>query len=92
MIKVADIKPIHGRVLVKPDTPRAVTEVGIVIPEIARKRPQQGTVIAVGTAVRELKPKDKVKYFTLAGDQAEITTDIGKCYFMSELEIIGTVE
>jgi len=48
-IIVAKIRPIGDRVVVKPAAKEEVTKSGIVIPDTAKEKPQEGTVIAVGS-------------------------------------------
>jgi chaperonin GroES len=45
---VANIRPVGDRVVVKPAAREEVTKSGIVIPDTAKEKPQEGTVIAVG--------------------------------------------
>jgi chaperonin GroES len=42
------LKPLGGRVLVKPSESEAKSSGGIILPDSAQKRPQEGKVIAVG--------------------------------------------
>ena len=42
------IKPLEDRVLVRPDEAEMTTASGIVIPDTAKEKPQEGTVLAVG--------------------------------------------
>ncbi len=42
------LKPLGDHIVVKPGPEEEVTRGGIVLPDMARKRPQEGTVIAVG--------------------------------------------
>jgi chaperonin GroES len=44
-------KPLFERILIKPDSVEKKTETGIILPVEARKRPNTGTVIAVGHMV-----------------------------------------
>lgn len=43
------ITPLGNRLLVKPSTKEQVTKSGIVLPDTAKEKPQEGTVIAVGS-------------------------------------------
>jgi chaperonin GroES len=43
------IRPVGDRVVVKPAQKEEVTKSGIVIPDTAKEKPQEGTIIAVGT-------------------------------------------
>ena len=45
---MANIKPLGDKVLVKPNTSTEKTAGGIVLPDTAKERPQEGEVIAVG--------------------------------------------
>ncbi len=44
-----NIKPLGDRVLVKPATEVEVKKGGIIIPDSAKEKPQEGTVVAIGT-------------------------------------------
>ena len=46
---VAKIRPVGDRVVVKPAAKEEVTRSGIVIPDTAKEKPQEGIVIAVGS-------------------------------------------
>jgi chaperonin GroES len=46
---VANIRPVGDRVVVKPAAKEEVTRSGIVIPDTAKEKPQEGIVIAVGS-------------------------------------------
>lgn len=45
---MANIRPVGDRVVVKPAAKEEVTKSGIVIPDTAKEKPQEGVVIAVG--------------------------------------------
>ena len=46
---MAKLRPLGDRVVVKPEAKEEVTKTGIVIPDTAKEKPQQGSVIAVGS-------------------------------------------
>jgi chaperonin GroES len=46
---VANIHPLGDRVVVKPAAKEEVTKSGIVIPDTAKEKPQEGTVVAIGS-------------------------------------------
>ncbi|GHO94343.1 10 kDa chaperonin [Reticulibacter mediterranei] len=46
---MANIRPVGDRVVVKPAAKEEVTKSGIVIPDTAKEKPQEGVVIAVGS-------------------------------------------
>jgi chaperonin GroES len=56
---MAKIKPLGDKVLVKPSTSAEQTAGGIVLPDSAKERPQEGTVVAVGPG-RVLDSGEKV--------------------------------
>jgi len=49
-----NVKPLSDRVLVQPLEEQEVKKGGIIIPDTAREKPQEGTVVAVGTGKLEL--------------------------------------
>ena len=57
-----NIKPLEDRILVRPEEGEETTASGIVIPDTAKEKPQEGTVLAVGPGKRsdtgELIPMD----------------------------------
>ncbi|MGB8347991.1 MAG: co-chaperone GroES [Ktedonobacteraceae bacterium] len=46
---MAKIRPVGDRVVIKPAAKEEVTKSGIVIPDTAKEKPQEGTVIAIGS-------------------------------------------
>lgn len=76
------IQPLGSRVLVKPLSAEGTSEGGIILPDSAQKKPQEGKVIAVGTghimddgSVRELQVKtgDVVIYPEYGGTEIKIS-------------------
>ncbi len=78
-----NIRPLADRVLIEPKEAETKTASGIFIPDTAKEKPQQGTVVAVGGGKKdepmELKVGDVVLYGKYAG--TEISVD-GKDYLM----------
>ncbi|MFZ4617233.1 MAG: co-chaperone GroES [Rectinemataceae bacterium] len=70
------LKPLGDRVLVKIQMSEAKTAGGIIIPQTAQEKMQEGVVIAVGTDADVIKVKegDKVMYDKYAGTQIKIDT------------------
>ncbi|HBT20761.1 MAG TPA: co-chaperone GroES [Peptococcaceae bacterium] len=69
-----NIKPLADRVVVKVIEAEEKTESGIVLPDTAKERPQQGEVVAVGPEVAEkagfeIKVGDKVIYSKYGGTE-----------------------
>lgn len=67
------MKPINDRVVVKPGKAEAKTKGGIIIPDTAKEKPQQGTIVAVGPGKDDnkmtVKKGDKVLYGKYAGQE-----------------------
>lgn len=67
------IKPLADRVLIKPDPAEEKTAGGLFIPETAKEKPLEGTVVAAGPGTDEIKMEvkagDKVLYGKYAGTE-----------------------
>lgn len=91
------IKPLSDRVLVQPEDAEEKTSSGIIIPDTAKEKPQQGTVVAAGPGKVENGTKidmsveegDKVLYGKYSG--TEITLDGEEYLIMRESDILGIV-
>lgn len=75
------LKPLADRIVVKATTAEEVTKGGIVLPDTAKERPQEGEVIAVGTGKTtetgaqvpvEVKVGDKVIYSKYGGTEVKV--------------------
>jgi len=73
-----DLKPLGDRVLVKPIVKEEITKGGIVLPDTAKEKPQEGEVLAIGPGrlgedgkrlEMELKKGDRVIYAKYAGTE-----------------------
>ena len=92
-----DIKPLADRVVVKPLEAEEKTKGGIVLPETAKEKPQEGKVVAVGkgktldngqTQTLELKVGDRILYGKYSG--SEITTKEGdELLIMREEDVLA---
>jgi chaperonin GroES len=90
------IQPLGDRVLVQPVKEDEVSKGGIIIPDTAKEKPQQGTVIAVGTGKLDEQGK-KIAFNVKKGDKILMPkyggTEIklgGKEYqIMREEDILG---
>lgn len=65
---MAKIRPVGDRVVVKPTAKEEITKSGIVIPDTAKEKPQEGTVIAVGSG-RLLDNGDRAPIDVREGDR-----------------------
>jgi chaperonin GroES len=93
------IKPLHDRVVVLRTNEEEKTSGGIIIPDTAKEKPQEGKVIAVGSGKldekgeripMEVKKKDRVLFGKYAG--TEIKIDGVDHLIMREDDILGIVE
>ena len=70
-----NIKPLADRVLIEPAAAETKTIGGIIIPDTAKEKPLQGTIVAVGNGTKDeeliLKDGDKVLYGKYAGTEIE---------------------
>ena len=70
-----NIKPLADRVLIEPAAAETKTIGGIIIPDTAKEKPLQGTIMAVGNGTKDeeiiLKEVDKVLYGKYAGTEIE---------------------
>jgi len=93
------IRPLGERVVVKPLPGEEKTKGGIVLPDTAKEKPQEGEVIAVGsgkileTGQRvpiDLKPGDRILFSKYAGNEVKI--DDVEYLIMREADILGVIE
>lgn len=95
-----EIKPLSDRIVVKPLEAEAKTKGGIVLPDTAKEKPQEGKVVAVGKGkvlengsiqAPEVKVGDKVLYGKYSGN--EITTKEGEeLLIMREEDILAIIK
>ncbi len=71
-----NIKPLADRVLILPAPAEEKTIGGIIIPDTAKEKPLQGTVVAVGNGTKDeemvLKVDDRILYGKYSGTEVEI--------------------
>ena len=92
-------RPLHDRVVVKRVEEDTKTAGGIIIPDTAKEKPQQGEVVAVGPGARdeqgkivalEVKPGDRVLFGKWSGTEVKLN---GKdLLIMKESDIMGVIE
>ncbi len=94
-----NVKPLGDRVLVQPIEQEEVKKGGIIIPDTAKEKPQEGKIVAVGTGKRdesgklipfEVKKGDRVLISKYGGTEIKID---GKEYqIMREDDVLGVIE
>ena len=92
-------RPLHDRVLVKRIEAEEKTKGGIIIPDTAKEKPQEGEVIAVGPGARDEKGKlvpidlkvgDRILFGKWSGN--EIKLDGEELLIMKESDVMGVIE
>jgi len=93
------IQPLSDRVVVKASTRESVTKSGIVLPDTAKEKPQQGEILAVGPGkvldngkriTLEVQVGQRVLFAKYAG--TEIKMDGEEYLILRESDIMGVVE
>ena len=92
------VKPLHDRIIVRRIAEEERTKGGIVIPDTAKEKPQQGKVVAVGAGRKEdgkvlpldVKAGDTVLFAKYAG--TEIKLDGEDHLILREDDVLGIVE
>lgn len=92
-------KPLHDRVVVRRINEVEKTIGGIIIPDTAKDKPQEGEVVAVGPGVRaddgklhplDVKPGDRVLFGKWSGNEVKLEGD--ELLFMKESDIMAIIE
>ena len=91
-------RPLHDRVLVRRVEAEEKTAGGIIIPDSAKEKPQEGEVVAVGTGARaddgkvtpcDVKAGDRILFGKWSG--TEVKVDGEELIIMKESDILGIV-
>jgi chaperonin GroES len=94
-----NFRPLHDRVLVRRVEAEEKTAGGIIIPDTAKEKPQEGEVVAAGTGARneagevhalEVKAGDRILFGKWSG--TEVKVDGEDLLIMKESDILGIVE
>lgn len=94
---MAQLQPLGDRVVIEPSPREEVTKSGIVLPDTAKEKPQEGKIIAVGPGrtesgkivAPEVKTGDIVIYAKYSG--TEIRVDEKDYLILSEKDILAVV-
>ncbi len=93
------LRPLHDRVVVRRVKEEDKSKGGIIIPDTAKEKPQEGIVVSVGKGARgddneivpmDVKPKDRVLFGKWSG--TEVTIDGEELLIMKESDIMGVLE
>ena len=91
-------RPLGDRVLIKRVEEESKTKGGIIIPDTAKEKPQEGEVISVGSGARdeagkridmELKAGDRILFGKWSGTEVKIDGD--DLIIMKESDVLGVV-
>src|ERR1700741_158138 len=91
------LTPLHDRVIVKRIEEKETVKGGIIIPDSAKEKPQEGEVIAVGSGRREkgelipldVKPGDRILFGKYSGNDIKIEHD--EYMILKEDEILAKI-
>jgi chaperonin GroES len=95
---MANFRPLHDRVVVRRITAEEKTAGGIIIPDTAKEKPQEGEVVAVGPGVRnetgalvalDVKAGDRVLFGKWGGTEVKIGGE--DLLIVKESEILGII-
>jgi chaperonin GroES len=93
------LKPLGGRVIVEPIEQEEMTAGGIILPETAKEKPQEGKILAAGPGERdedgeripmEVQVGDRVLYAKYSG--TEVKMDGKKLLILRESDILAVLE
>ena len=94
-----NFRPLHDRVLVRRVEAEEKTAGGIIIPDTAKEKPQEGEVVAAGTGARnedgkvtplDVKAGDRILFGKWSG--TEVTVDGKELLIMKESDILGIID
>jgi chaperonin GroES len=92
-------RPLHDRVVVRRLEGEEKSKGGIIIPDTAKEKPQEGEIVAVGPGARDeagklvpldVKPGDRVLFGKWSGNEVKI--DAEEFLIMKESDIMGVIE
>ncbi|AMK22886.1 co-chaperone GroES [Sphingomonas histidinilytica] len=92
-------RPLHDRVVVRRIEAEEKTSGGIIIPDTAKEKPQEGEVVAVGPGARDdkgtlvalsVKAGDRILFGKWSGTEVKI--DGEELLIMKESDILGVIE
>jgi chaperonin GroES len=94
-----NLRPLHDRILIRRIEEKETVKGGIIIPDTAKEKPQEGEVVAVGNGKKEkdgkvvpldVKAGDRILFGKYSG--AEIKMDNEEYLILREEEVLGILE
>ncbi len=96
---ITSLRPLGDRVVVKPLGRETVTKSGIVLPDTAKEKPQEGEIVAVGPGkvldngirtILEVKTGQRVLFAKYSGSEVKVEDE--EYLILRESDILGIVE
>lgn len=93
------LRPLGDRVVIKPMPREEMTKSGLVIPDTAKEKPQEGEILAIGPGriledgkreAMDVKPGQKVLYAKYAGTEFKVDGD--ELLILSQKDILAVVD
>jgi len=93
------IRPLHDRIIVKRMEEQEVKKGGIIIPDTAKEKPQEGKVIAVGTGKvndegkkipPDVKAGDRILFGKYSGSEVKVEDE--EYLILKEEDVLGIIE
>eukprot|EP01035_Chromulina_nebulosa_P035680 gene35680-47972_t len=93
-----NFRPLHDRVVVRRVESEEKTKGGIIIPDTAKEKPQEGEVVAVGTGIRDdkgtlialdVKAGDRILFGKWSGTEVKLNGE--DLLIMKESDIMGVI-
>ena len=94
-----NFRPLHDRVVVRRVESEAKTKGGIIIPDTAKEKPQEGEIVAVGSGARDesgkvvaldVKAGDRILFGKWSGTEIKINGE--DLLIMKETDVLGIIE
>jgi chaperonin GroES len=93
-----NFRPLHDRVVIRRIEAEAKTKGGIIIPDTAKEKPQEGEVVAVGTGIRDesgnlvaldVKAGDRILFGKWSGTEVKLNGE--DLLIIKESDIMGVI-
>ena len=95
------VRPLHDRILVKRIEEKETAKGGIIIPDTAKEKPQEGVVVAIGQGKKndkgvrvplDVKVGDRILWSKYSGTDLPIKIDDEDYLIVREEEVLGVIE